>query len=132
MVLSGCNDVRFIGNVISTWSVGGEVKLCARLVATGNHLSGFGSRAWWFTLTNTDCVIKDERNDFGTPVSEDAAPVRFVYEGLGDNGTDNPASAGPWNGISGRRWNGTIVRWNSGGGEKFSIFRTGVGWTTLN
>jgi hypothetical protein len=58
--------------------------------------------------------------------------VRLLYEGLGDNDTNDPASAGDWNAATGKRHNGTLVRWNSGGGEKISVFYNGVGWTALN
>jgi hypothetical protein len=132
-LIANCDDVRIIGNVIKGMQNGINSQGVSRLIGIGNHLSGFTARAWWFSsATSTDCVIRDERNTFSTPVSEDSAPTRLVYEGLGDNGTADPASSGSWNGISGRRYNGTLVRWNSGDGEKVSIFNNGVGWTTLN
>jgi hypothetical protein len=130
MVLAA-DDLRLLGNTLHNWASGAEVQGGSRLVAIGQHFSGLTARAWWFTGTVTDAAIKDERNTFATPVTEDVASVRLVYEGLGDNGSVDPASGGPWNAISGRRWNGTIIHW-TGGGHKFSLFNDGVGFTPLN
>jgi hypothetical protein len=126
------SDCRLTSNSIHNWANAVEVAGVSRMVALGQHISAVTARAWWFTAINTDCIIAREQNDWFTPVTLSATPVRFVYEGLGDNGSTNPASGGAWNAASGTRWNGTMVRWNSGGGEKVSIFNDGVGWTALN
>lgn len=131
--IDAVSDVRFIGNQIHTFSKGISLRGATRLVATGNALTGITGTAWNLeTSTSTDCVIKDERNTFSTPVTEGVAATRLVYEGVGTNGATDPASSGAWNGITGRRFDGQLVRWNSGGGEKISIFYNGVGWTVLN
>lgn len=133
LYIDGADDVRVIGNILKGMQNAATIRGVNRLVAIGNHLSGFTARAWYFQVsTSTDCVIKDERNTFATPVTEEVAATRLVYEGIGTNGTADPASSGSWNGITGRRYDGQMVRWDSGAGEKISIFYNGVGWTTLN
>jgi hypothetical protein len=132
-VMIQADDVRFTGNSVHTFSKGMIVRGVNRLVATGNSLTGIASTPWTFDVTtSTDCVIRDERNPTTSPVTETVAATRLIYEGIGTNGTADPATTGAWNGISGRRFDGQMVRWNSGGGEKISIFYNGVGWTTLN
>lgn len=133
---AGIDDVRLIGNVFTdlgsnSVDING---ICNRLVAIGNHHSVMNtSRAYNFeNFASVDCVIRDEMCTLTTPVGNAGSCVRLVYEGLGDNGAADPASSGGWNGISGKRYNGRLVRWNSGGGEKISIFNDGVGWTALN
>lgn len=52
---------------------------------------------------------------------------------FGTNGASDPASGGPWNtAASSTSSNGMMVRWDSGGGEKVSVYWHGVGWTVLN
>lgn len=134
--LDQCHDVRIIGNHFYTGVTGASVRGVNRMVAIGNHFETLTTNiAWNFqTSASTDCVIRDEQNNVTTPwtTSSSGSTVRLAYEGLGDNSTSDPASAGDWNGASGVRFNGQLVRWNSGGGEKVSIYNSGVGWTTLN
>lgn len=128
------DDIRFTGNLISGFSVGAKVRGVDRLIATSNTFVNINSSNWQFeSAVSTDCVIKDEQNTKVSPVSGEASwTSRLVYEGLGDNGIVDPVSSGAWNGITGRRFDGQMVRWNSGGGEKISIFYNGIGWTSLN
>lgn len=128
----GADDVHLHGNILKGMQNGINVQGCLRLVGEGNAISGTTARTWYFNGTaSTDCLISAHRASL-TTISEDTAPVRLVFNGLGTNGTTDPASGGNWNSISGAHWNGTMVRWNSGGGEKVSIFYNGVGWTVLN
>lgn len=127
------DDVRLTNNLIRGFQKAASIRGVNRLVAIGNAIVSPTSTGWVFeTSTSTDCIIKNERNTFSTPVTETVAATRLVYEGIGTNGATDPASSGAWNGITGVRYNGQLVRWNSGGGEKISIFYNGVGWTTLN
>ncbi len=128
------DDIRFTGNLVRGFSIGIKVRGVNRLVATGNTLINLSATNWQFeTAISTDCVIKDEKNTTVSPVAGIASwTSRLVYEGLGDNGAADPAVSGAWNGAIGRRFDGQMVRWNSGDGEKISIFYNGVGWTTLN
>lgn len=65
-----------------------------------------------------------------------AAQKRFMLNNIGDNGTENPASAGGWklnpSTLANQRWDGTMVTWNDGGAQKLCIFKQGIGWITLN
>lgn len=132
-LIDAVSDLRFIGNSIHTFSKDISVRGATRLVATGNSLTGITGTSWNLEVsTSTDCVIKDERNTWATPVTEGVAATRLVYEGVGTNGATDPAVSGAWFGITGRRFDGQMVRWNSGGGERISIFYNGVGWTALN
>jgi hypothetical protein len=132
--LQGCHDSRLIGNICRGVRTGASVRGVQRLVAVGNAWSGMTTAVWRFESSgSTDCVIRAEQNNvFDAPVLESIAATRLVYEGLGTNGTSDPASTGDWNGITGRRYDGQMVRWNSGSGERISIFYSGVGWTALN
>lgn len=136
LYLDGCHDVRIIGNHFYNGVKGASVRGVNRMVAIGNHFETMTTNtAWDFQVSaSTDCVIRDEQNNLTTTwtTSSSGSTVRLAYEGLGDNATSDPASAGDWNGASGKRFNGMLVRWNSGGGEKVSIYNSGVGWTTLN
>lgn len=134
LFLDGCDDVRVVGNAFRQGIKACSVRGCLRLVAIGNSFSFMTTNVGWsFQVSaSTDCVIKDERSIQATAIFEEFAAVRLVYEGLGSNGATDPAASGQWFGITGVRFNGQMVRWNSGGGEKISIFYNGVGWTTLN
>lgn len=134
LTINGCDDVRLIGNSFRNTQRGADVRGAVRMVAVANHFSGQTAAVGWQfnTTTSTDCIIRDERNVLANPIEENVVPTRLVYERVGDNGANDPAAGGQWNGIAGRRFNGTMVRWNSGGGEKISIFYNGVGWTVLN
>ena len=57
----------------------------------------------------------------------EAAQVRLLINGLGDNGSDNPAVDGPWNAVSGSRYDGTFVKWNNGS-QHISQYHDGYGW----
>lgn len=130
--IDAVSDARFIHNSIGSFSVAASIRGATRLIAEGNQMTST-STCWTFeSSTSTDCIIRGERTIVATPVTESVAATRLVYEGIGTNGANDPASAGDWNGISGRRFDGQLVRWDSGGGEKISIFYNGVGWTTLN
>ncbi len=65
-----------------------------------------------------------------------AAQKRFMLNNIGDNGTENPASAGGWklnsSTLANQRWDGTMVTWNDGGTQKLCMFKQGIGWITLN
>jgi polygalacturonase len=65
-----------------------------------------------------------------------AAQVRLLVNGVGDNGTDNPATAGQWNGIGtgalARRYDGVKVRWDNDGTRRLSMFdQPSGGWLVL-
>ena len=131
--LIGCDDVRITGGIIRGVQNGVAVNGCARMVATGVAIVSTTARDWWFaTAASTDCRIDGHQGTRAVGYDEDLAPVRLVFNGLGDNTTFDPASGGGFNAVTGKRWNGTMVRWNSGGGEKVSIYFMGVGWTVLN
>lgn len=131
--LQTVDDVRLTGNQIRGVQNGVSIIACARLVAVGNSVSGTTARDWQFqTTTSTDCRLSDNQGTRAVAYDEDVAPVRLVYNGLGSNGSADPASSGDWFAVTGKRWNGSMVRWNSGGGEKVSIYFMGVGWTALN
>lgn len=133
LYLDLCDDVRVIGNTIKNMQKAASLRGLNRLVALGNAIISPTSTCWRFeSSASTDCVIRDDKTTFATPVTEDVATVRLVYGQIGTNGSNDPASAGDWNAASGRRFDGQMVRWNSGGGEKVSIFYNGVGWTALN
>lgn len=136
LYLDGCHDARVIGNQFYNGYKGATVRGVNRLVAIGNHFETITTATGWdFQVSaSTDCVIRDEQNNLTTPwtTSSGGSTVRLAYEGLGDNSTTDPALGGDWNAATGKRFNGTLVRWNSGGGEKVSIYNSGVGWTTLN
>jgi hypothetical protein len=136
LYIDTCDDTRLIGNIFRNGVRGAVVRGASRLVAVANQFSLMTTNIGWdFEVSaSTDCVIRDERNTLTTPwqTSSAGSTVRLLYEGLGDNDTNDPASAGDWNAATGKRHNGTQVRWNSGGGEKISVFYNGVGWTTLN
>lgn len=134
---AGADDCRVAGNIFHAGGRGASIAGVSRLVAVGNHFSAMigVSVAWDFvTGASTDCIIRDEMATMTTPwrTSSGGTVVRLVYEGLGDNATTDPASGGDWNAATGMRHNGQMVRWNSGAGEKVSIFFQGVGWTALN
>jgi hypothetical protein len=131
VLLTTCDDVRMMGNNIKGVQKGVSVRGCNRLVAVGNIMSGFTSRSWYFEVSpSTDCSISDEENVFSTPIDETgSAPVRLIVNGMGDNGANNPASAGNWN-VTGRRHDGRMVHWNDGTAH-ISIYRHGAGWVQV-
>jgi hypothetical protein len=133
LLIDQADDVRIAGGEIKGFSKAASIRGVARMIANGVAIISPTSTAWNFeVLTSTDCIIANDRTTFATPVTEGVAATRLVFGGVGTNGANDPASAGDWNGISGRRFDGQMVRWNSGGGEKVSVFYNGVGWTVLN
>lgn len=126
-------DVVFSNNHISTFSKAASIRGANRLNAVGNTWTAITSTGWVFESTlSSDVRITNDSHSLAAPVTETLAPTRLVYNGTGTNGTADPAVSGNWNGITGRRYDGQLVRWNSGGGEKVSVYYTGVGWTALN
>jgi hypothetical protein len=57
----------------------------------------------------------------------ESAQVRLIINGLGDNGADDPATGGPWNGVTGERYTGVFVQWNDGS-QHISQYQSGYGW----
>lgn len=131
--LTAVDDVRVVGNQIRGMQNAIAINGCARAVISANGITGTTARdIQLHTAASTDCRIDDHQGTRAVAYDEDVAPVRLTYNGLGSNGSADPASSGDWNAVTGKRWNGSMVRWNSGGGEKVSIFFQGVGWTALN
>lgn len=134
LYLSGADDVRVIGNMMSGGVNATDIRGMTRMVAIGNHMSAFTTAQGWVfnTTTSVDCVIKDERNALTTPVLENVAATRLVYEGLATNGSADPAVSGPWFGVTGRRYDGTQIYWFDGTNHRLSVFRNDVGMIALN
>ncbi len=65
-----------------------------------------------------------------------AAQTRLLLNNVGDNGADNPTSAGDWNlnpaTLANAKWDGTMVTWDDAGTKKLCLFKQGIGWITLN
>lgn len=133
-LLAGANDVSFNNNDVQGVNQGATINGVQRFTARNNRFSSIGTNVGWsFEGTvNTDCQVQDAENALTNPIINDGACVRLTYGGVGDNKTLDPASGGDWNAVSGRRYDGQVVGWNSGGGQKYSIFKSGVGWTVLN
>lgn len=64
------------------------------------------------------------------------AQTRLMLNKIGDNGNNNPTTAGGWylnpTTIANQKWDGTMVTWNDGGTKRLCIFKQGIGWITLN
>lgn len=64
------------------------------------------------------------------------AQTRLMLNNIGDNGTNDPSSAGSWNlnpaTLANAKWDGTMVAWDDAGTKKLSLFKQGIGWITLN
>jgi hypothetical protein len=74
----------------------------------------------------TDCVLR--LHPTSGSFTGSSAQTRAIVNGLGDNGATDPATGGSWNSISGRQWDGALVRW--GTPSSYSLFSNGT-WTTL-
>lgn len=131
--LIDCDDVRLSANIVRGLQKAICVTGASRLVAAGNSIISPTSTAWDFqTRASTNVFITGDCCVFSTPVTETVAVKRLVYQGLGQNGTDDPATGGQWNGISGRMFDGVIVVWTNASTTKYSLFSTGNGWTSLS
>lgn len=133
MEIISADDVRIVGNIFNGSSKGINVQGCTRLVATGNTLTGMTSTFWLFNgAASTNIIINNELTTATTPVSESTAAVRLVYQGYGDNGTNDPAISGWWTNSDSRMWNGTMVIWTNASTTNVSMFIKGVGWRKLD
>lgn len=133
MEIISADDVRIVGNIFNGSSKGINVQGCTRLVATGNTLTGMTSTFWLFNgAASTNIIINNELTTATTPVSETTPAVRLVYQGYGDNGTNDPAISGWWTNSDSRMWNGTMVIWTNASTTNVSMFIKGVGWRKLD
>lgn len=131
--LLSCDEPTVTGNLFRGMQNAIVLAGVTRGALSGNVFTGVTARAIWLAgTTSTDCVLTGNRSSI-TLVTEDVAPTRMLIDGLGTNGATDPAASGNWYSASPpQRWQGALVRWNSGGGEKVSIYNHGVGWTVLN
>lgn len=74
-------------------------------------------------------VISYNDNVAGSAAAGEAAQVRLLVNGVGDNGSDDPATAGEWNAAT-DRYDRSIVSWHDGD-PHISQFVYGVGWIEL-
>lgn len=73
----------------------------------------------------------------GTVVGEVSSPTltRFLLNGVGTNGADDPATGGTWNAVNpatsaNQRFEGVVVHWNDGT-DHYSKYKHGTGWIEL-
>lgn len=67
-----------------------------------------------------------ESNTLRRGVSVVTSPTRFLKEGIGTNGANDPAVGGDWNG---NEFEGLWVKWNDGSGNDYmSVYRTDQWW----
>src|SRR5574343_531159 len=121
--LMSCDEPTVTGNLFRGMQNAIALSGVTRGAFSGNVFTGVTARAIWLAGTaSTDCVLTANRSSI-TMVTEDVAPTRMLIDGLGTNGATDPASSGNWYSASPpQRWQGALVRWNSGGGEKVSIY----------
>lgn len=156
-VLAGSHRTTLIGNEVHGGGAGSGgffITSADRCKLIGNKSSG---QIYPFYLTNADdcllegntvenalagnAVIFDQtcldpvlsNNDFGAYVlGTPANAIRLVVNNLGDNGSLDPASAGPWNAATGLKYRGRQVRWDDGaGGQRISTW-DGTAWRRVN
>ncbi len=124
-----CNDTQIDGNSFDTSYRGLYLYGSNDLVVRGNTFANIATSPIFFEggQACVDPVLEDNHLGGGTIANLGTWTTRAVVNGMGDNGASNPASAGDWNGVTGSKHTGRIVRW-SDGTEHFSVFVSGVGW----
>lgn len=99
-----------------------------RFTVSGNHITGADSGIRLEGPTEDNAVGSNSFAFVNEPYSVGSQDQRTRIEGLGDNGSNDPASGGPW---SGSGFEGTEVIWDDGSGTTFkSIYRRG-GWHSV-
>lgn len=131
--LVSVSDVLAVGNlthdVREGWSLSGVNRATIHSSPVTSAIVGVGFR--FVTSTSTDVQLDVRGMAIATPVQEDFAATRLVVNGTGDNGANNPATAGAWNSVPAqRRFNGIDVYWNDGT-PHISRYRAGIGWIQL-
>lgn len=121
-------DVTVSDNRFDYGFQGIQVMGAHRMNAHGNTFSNMGIKDWEFAYYDSeDCVISGPPCRIG--YFEGGASTCLISNGFGNNGTDDPATAGDWNSVTGAKWNNTMVKWLDGGTPTVSIYTTSVGWT---
>jgi hypothetical protein len=118
----------FSGNILSGLAGNGmKLEYTDYASITGSNI--------WSTLYSYGILLQSNSND--TKVSNCQYPstlsianqvrllgqVRTVIDGVGNNGANDPASAGEWNG---KGYEGLFVKWNNGATHYLSVYRGGA------
>lgn len=119
------NDLQFAHNVAEQiqdpW---GLIRIFGTTVDSSLDIVGMN-----VTSSVSANVISYNDNVAGSAMLGEAAQVRLLVNGVGDNGADDPATAGDWN-VATDRYDRSIVSWHDGT-PHISQFVYGVGWIEL-
>lgn len=132
--LENCDDLRILGNNIRGTSVGMDLRGCSNVVVAQNIASGLTNNiaVSFQVTTSTDVILQDNHFAVSTPISESVAATRLVQNGMGNNGSTDPAVGGAWNTVpSGTRYNGRMVRWDNGAGVNTISVRWANAWMKI-
>lgn len=100
----------------------GGAEVAAHNVFTGNITHDCASGCMLLTADTEDNIVNSNSFQEGDPTDNG---VRNVINGLGQNGTNDPATAGNWNGNG---YEGVLVKWDVAGPTHYLSVYTGGAW----
>lgn len=136
------------GNLIYNTYNGVSFDSCQRITCE-NQMTGIGSLGYGFLSSLSTCADISIRTDKcivnagnGAKILAESGDfdyhpvIRLLINGMGSNGTTDPASGGDWHLSSNtdpeaHQWDGLLVHWTSSG-EHVAMFKYGIGWIGLS
>lgn len=131
--IDSCDDLRILGNNIRSVAMGMDIRGATNLIISNNTIIGSTTATVRFQVAaSTDIILNNNNFPGSTPISQIVAVVRLVQNGMGTNGSTDPASGGDWNTVpAGTRFNGRMVRWDNGSGVNTISVRWDNAWMKI-
>lgn len=131
------DDCTFTDNITFDSYQGWVIQGCSRLrIVASPIVSATVATGFTFNSTASTDVEIDVRGTVqaSAVITETTAVTRLVVNGVGTNGSTDPASGGDWNlnpaTAANRKWHGVEVHWDDGT-DHVSKYQHGVGWIEL-